>query len=182
MYHFMAANHGGFSSETSGASYRGRILFSSPKGHPETKLSTEWRKTFMSGKPKRSFTVLALIAFGVVQPVSVTLADDAAVLPVGIFDFAVEGLISLPITKRFNKDGDKEPLATDFNTNLNSSVFSDLSLVEGAFGLPPGSASFGTTDVKFTRHIQIYNFNFAYGLTDRLSIGMTVPYWHQTND
>ena len=136
----------------------------------------------MSGKTKRSFTVLALIAICVVPPVPVTLADDAAVLPVGIFDFAVEGLISLPITKRFNKDGDKEPLATDFNTNLNSSVFSDLSLVEGAFGLPPGSASFGTTDVKFTRHIQIYNFNFAYGLTDRLSVGMTVPYWHQTND
>jgi len=136
----------------------------------------------MKRKTKRSCTVLALIIFGVAPPVPMTFADDAAVSPAGVFYFSVEGLISRPITERFNKDGDKEPLATDFNTNLNSSVFSDLSLVEGAFGLPPGSATFGTSDVKFTRHIQIYNFDFAYGLTDRLSIGVRVPYWHQTND
>ena len=136
----------------------------------------------MRGKTNRSCTVLALIIFGVVPPLPVTFADDAAVLPDGVFDFSVDGLISLPITKRFNKNGDKEPLATDFNTNLNSSVFSDLSLVETGFGLPPGSASFGRTDVKFTRHIQIYNFNLAYGLTDRLSVGVNVPYWNQKVD
>ena len=136
----------------------------------------------MRGKTKRSCTVLALIIFGVVLPVPVTFADDAAVLPKGVFNFSVDGLISLPITKRFNKEGDKEPLATDFNANLNSSIFSDLSLVEMGFGLPPGSASFGRTEVKFTRHIQIYNFNLAYGLTDRLSVGVTVPYWNQKVD
>ena len=130
----------------------------------------------MREKTKRSCTVLALIIFGVVPPVPVTFADDAAVLPDGVFNFSVDGLMSLPITKRFNKDGDKEPLATDFNANLNSSIFSDLSLVEAGFGLAPGSATFGRTVVKFERHIQIYNFNAAYGLTDRLSVGVTVPY------
>ena len=92
----------------------------------------------MKGKTKRSCTVLALLIIGIVAPVrarsATSAADDAAVVPKGVSYFSVEGLISGPITKRFNKDGDKEPLATDFNTNLNSSVFSDLSLVEAALG------------------------------------------------
>ena len=136
----------------------------------------------MKEKTKRSRAVLAFIIFAFVPAVPVTFADDAAVLPDKVFNFSVDGLISLPITKRFNKDGDKEPLATDFNTNLNSSVFGDLSLVETGFGLAPGSATFGKTIVNFERHIQIYNFNLAYGLTDRLSVGVTVPYWNQRVD
>jgi len=135
----------------------------------------------MRRKTKRSCTVLALIIFGVVAPVPVTFADDAVVLPKGVFYFSVDGFISRPITKRFNADGDKEPLATDFNTTLDSSVFSDLSLVEAGFGMTE-PASFGTTNVDFTRNIQIYNFYLAFGVTDKLSIGVNIPYWNQSVD
>ena len=106
-------------------------------------------------------------------------ADDATVLPQGYWRIYVEGAFSLPITQRFNKDGHKEDLATDFNTNLSSRVFSDLALVEAAFGLAPGTGTLGQTDVKFTRHINIINLVPAYGVTDKLSIGFNLPYWSQ---
>jgi hypothetical protein len=109
-------------------------------------------------------------------------ADDATVLPQGNFRFSIDGLISLPITKRFTKGGGKEDIATDFNANLNSSIFSDLSLVEAGFGLPAGSATFGRSVVDFKRHIEIYAFQLIYGLTDSLTIGVNVPYWNQKID
>jgi hypothetical protein len=33
--------------------------------------------------------------------------------------------------------------------------------------------------VDFERHIQLYTFQAAYGLTDRLSLGVRIPYWTQ---
>jgi hypothetical protein len=45
--------------------------------------------------------------------------------------------------ERFTPSGVTEALATDFNRELNSTVFSDLRLVEAAFRLPAGSATFG---------------------------------------
>ena len=55
----------------------------------------------------------------------------------------------------------------------------DLRLVEAAFRLPAGSATFGRSVVDFERHIQIYTLQAAYGLTDRLSLGVRIPYWTQ---
>ena len=106
-------------------------------------------------------------------------ADDATVLPKGYWRIYVDGAFSLPVTQRFNKDGHKEDLATDFNTNLGSRVFSDLALVEAAFGLAPGTGILGKTDVKFTRHINIISLIPAYGITDKLSVGINLPYWSQ---
>jgi hypothetical protein len=106
-------------------------------------------------------------------------ADDATVLPKGVFRFYMDGNVSLPITKRFNKDGVQEDLAIDFNQNLNSNVFSDLSLVEAAFMLPAGSATFGRSVVTIERQINIFTWQPAYGITDRLSIGAIIPYWNQ---
>jgi hypothetical protein len=131
---------------------------------------------------KHSRLCLAVLLAGFFALTPVAIADDAKVLPKGIFRFTIDGMISLPITKRFTKEGDKEDIAADFNANLNSQVFSDLSLVEAGFGLPPGSATFGRSVVDFERHIQIYNFQLAYGLTDKLSIGVNVPYWNQKID
>src|SRR5262249_21064945 len=62
-----------------------------------------------------------------------------------------------------------------------SLVFPDLQLVEAAFRLPEGSATFGRSVVTFEQHIQIYTMHAAYGLTDRLSVGARVPYWTQEN-
>ena len=109
----------------------------------------------------------------------VSYADDATVLPKGVWRFYLDGAFSLPITQRFNKDGHKEDLATDFNTNLSSNVFSDLALVEAAFGLAPGSGTLGRTVVDFRRHINMYTFIPAIGVTDRLTLGIVIPYWSQ---
>lgn len=113
--------------------------------------------------------------------VSAAFADDAAVLPKGSWIFPVDSEFSLPIEKRFDHDGHVEDAAKDFNTPLDSNVFSGLTLLEGAFGLPPGSASFGQSVVSFKWDIKRVTFSPAYGLTDRLSIGIVMPYSWKTN-
>jgi hypothetical protein len=120
--------------------------------------------------------VLCLLCSG-----HVALADDALVLPRGRWYVSAEARFSLPITRRFTPEGGTEDLAADFNRELNSVVFPDLRLVEAAFGLPEGSATFGRSAVTFEQHIQIYTLQAAYGLTDRLSVGVRVPYWIQEN-
>jgi hypothetical protein len=113
--------------------------------------------------------------------VHVTWADDAIVLPAGVFRLSADARFSLPITKRFTSSGGTEDLAADFNRDLNSTAFSDLRLVEAAFHLPAGSATFGRSVVSFERHIQIYTLQAAYGLTNRLSLGARIPYLTQDN-
>jgi hypothetical protein len=126
--------------------------------------------------PLRVLLVVMLLV-----PLHAAVADDAQVLPQGVFHLSVEASFSFPVTERFTSSGGTEALATDFNRDLDRTVFSDLRLVEAAFRLPEGSATFGRSVVDFTRHIQIYTLRAAYGLTDRLSLGVRVPYWTQEN-
>jgi hypothetical protein len=128
-------------------------------------------------RPKLSVLLVVMLLF----PLHAAVADDAQVLPQGVFRVSVEASFSFPVTERFTSSGETEALATDFNRELNSAVFSDLRLVEAAFRLPAGSATFGRSVVDFTRHIPIYTTRAAYGLTDRLSLGARVPYWTQEN-
>src|SRR5712691_587659 len=123
--------------------------------------------------------LLVFLVVTMLLPVHATLADDATVLPHGVFHVSADARFALPITKRFTPSGGTEDLATDFNRDLNSTVFGDLRLVETAFRLPAGSATFGRSVVDFERHIQIYTLQAAYGLTDRLSLGVRLPYWTQ---
>jgi hypothetical protein len=109
-------------------------------------------------------------------------ADDATVLPKGNFAFRLDAQFYFPIEKRFNNTGDTEDIAEDLNTRLDSNVFPQLSLVEAGFGLPPGSATFGDTDVEYEYNLQIYDFYLYYGLTNRLTIGGKFPYWNFEND
>lgn len=106
-------------------------------------------------------------------------ADDATVLPQGRWQVAGEARFSLPITKQFTPSGGTEDLAVNFNRHLDRTAFPDLQSVEAGFRLPAGSATFGRSVVDFTRHIQIYAGQAAYGLTDRLTVGLRVPYWTQ---
>jgi hypothetical protein len=126
--------------------------------------------------PLRVLLVVMLLV-----PLHAAVADDAQVLPQGVFGVSVEASFSFPVTERFTSSGGTEALATDFNRDLDRTVFSDLRLVEAAFRLPEGSATFGRSVVDFTRHIQITTLRAAYGLTDRLSLGVRVPYWTQEN-
>jgi hypothetical protein len=137
------------------------------------------RRVEIKGRAWGKLWLLSLLVVSLLFPVHATVADDAIVLPQGRWRVSAEARFSLPITKRFTPGGGTEDLAADFNRELKSTTFSDLRLVEAAFRLPAGSATFGRSVVDFARHIQIYTLQAAYGLTDRLSIGVRVPYWTQ---
>ena len=118
--------------------------------------------------------LLLFVMVSVLLPVHAILADDALVLPQGRWRVSADARFSLPITKRFTPGGGTEDLAADVNREINSTTFPDLRLVEAAFRLPAGSATFGRSVVDFERHIQLYTFQAAYGLTDRLTLGVRI--------
>jgi len=126
------------------------------------------------------FFVLVLTA--VIFSGTAAMADNAIVLPKGVFNTTLEAKFYLPIEKRFDSDGDEEDLAEDLNGTLDSSVFPSLSDLEAAFGLPSGSANLGATEVEFKLHIQEYDFYFYYGLFPKLTIGAKVPIFKARND
>jgi hypothetical protein len=109
-------------------------------------------------------------------------ADDAQVLPKGVSSVSVTTDFYFPIGDRFNSDGDIEDAAIDFNSTLNSSVFAGLTLVELGFGLPAGSASVGNSIVDFEYEFTEVNLAYLYGVTERLSAGIIIPYRSVTNN
>jgi len=115
-------------------------------------------------------------------PFSLSRADDASVLPKGIFKSKIKGKFYSSVDKRYGPGGDIEDVAVDFNALLDSNVFPDLSLVEAGFGMPAGSANIGTSVIDFDYDFNLYEFDFHYGLTDRLTIGIHIPYWDVKNN
>ncbi len=118
---------------------------------------------------------------------AVAHADDAAVLPKGVSAISVNTKFYFPITERYNPDGDVEDVATDYNAQLDSNVFGDLGLLETTFkslGLVPPDfvASFGNSNVSFKYNITIVDLFFARGITDKLTIGIHIPYWWMKNN
>jgi hypothetical protein len=113
---------------------------------------------------------------------SVSYADDAQVLPKGVFSIQTEYRHFLPVTERYNENGDIESLAHDFNADLNSNIFPALGQVEAFFGMPPGSATLGRSVVSFKYIYSEFNNTFMYGITDRLTVGVFIPYWWQKNE
>ena len=93
---------------------------------------------------------------------------------------ALENLFYLPTGQRWGPNGNAEDLASGFdNRRLDSSVFTLLQPLDALVG---GSASIGDSHVKFEYRYDILNFSFAYGLTDRLTVGVEIPYyWAQNN-
>jgi hypothetical protein len=133
---------------------------------------------------KRMVIACLLIGFfPLMGMTSLSYADSAEVLPKGVSKVNVTYSYYLPIDKRFDPDGDEEDLAADFNATLDSTVFSDLELLEAAFPvlLPPGSANVGDSVVSFEYNFDDLIFSFQYGLTDKLTVGLKVPYYWNKN-
>lgn len=65
-----------------------------------------------------------LLVVMLLVPLHAAVADDAQVLPQGVFHLSVEGSFSFPVTERFTSSGGTEALATDFNRDLDRTVFS----------------------------------------------------------
>ena len=127
--------------------------------------------------------VLVMVAIAMLLATTgLAIADDATVLPKGIFALRLDSQFYFPIEKRFDNTGNTEDIAEDLNTRLDSSVFPQLSLVEAAFGLAPGSATFGDTEVEYKYKVQIFDFYLFYGLTNKLTLGGKFPFWNFKNE
>lgn len=112
---------------------------------------------------------------------SISHADNAEVLPRGVSRIGLNSKFYLPVNKQYDRDGNVVDVADDYNTNLNSNVFPDLALLEQAFGLPAGSATLGTSDVSFDYFFDLFEVAYQYGLTDRVTLGIMIPYWRVRN-
>jgi hypothetical protein len=123
-----------------------------------------------------SFTLLVL------SDVGVSNADDAAVLPKGKWRLQVDTNYFLPITKRYNKNGDVEDAAKDFNTNLTNQLLGLQAICSPVNGACTPTDTLGRSLVTFRYDIKYVNTQVAYGLTDRLSLGTNIPYWFQTTN
>lgn len=134
---------------------------------------------------KKSKTIVStylVICFFFLGITTLSYADNAEVLPKGIFSLSIDNKFYFKINERYNPDGDVEDVAIDYNTNLNSNIFSDLGAIELFFGMPPGSASIGRSIVSFDYHAKVTESTFMYGITDRLTVGIMIPYWWFKND
>lgn len=80
--------------------------------------------------------------------------------------------VAIPWDKRFTSGGGSEPYGQPFTGSLNSSLIP---------GLPPG-ASFGQSAVDVERSGTQVLFQPAYGVTDRLSIGLNIPVFSFRNN
>ena len=107
--------------------------------------------------------------------------EDAEVLPKGKFRFRVDDRQYFPTQTRYATDGHRESAAADLNANLNSQAFPDLSQIESAFRLTPGTGTIGQSEVSFKYQFNTLTFGLDYGLTERLTLGVRVPYWFVRN-
>jgi hypothetical protein len=130
---------------------------------------------------KRLAVVSIFVLFFSHVLVSVSYPDSAEVLPKGRFRLGIDTNWYFPIDERYDPDGTPEDVAADFNRVLNSNVFPDLRLVEMGFGMPPGSANIGRSVIAFEYGFQIFDFSFQYGITDKLTAGIMIPYWRAKN-
>ncbi|MFQ5900573.1 MAG: hypothetical protein ACE5IH_03340 [Thermodesulfobacteriota bacterium] len=123
-----------------------------------------------------NLTVILLTIFTFFLPTTPVWADSAGVLPEGVLRIRVRALYS-SYSQRFNPDGDTESIGIDFDQVIvDNKVFPDLATLEGTFGLPPDFLTLGTT--SFYSNVKGYSFPvyFEYGLAERVSLGMVVPY------
>jgi hypothetical protein len=110
-----------------------------------------------------------------------SFADSAEVLPQGIFRPHVTTNLYFPVDKRFNEEGHTEDVSTDFNATLNSNIFPALSALDNLTG-GPGTANIGRSVVSFKYNYTDVIFGLDYGVTDRLTVGILIPYWWQSTD
>ena len=131
---------------------------------------------------KRLAVATLLVLFFSHSLLSVSDADNAEVLPKGVSRVRLNGQFYFPVDERYDDDGDTEDVAADYNTTFDSSVFPALALVEAGFGMPPGSANIGNSVVDFEIEWQELDFFYELGVTDRLTVGIHIPYWWNKTD
>jgi opacity protein-like surface antigen len=134
--------------------------------------------------------VLAVIVVAIAITLAVHAtghADTAQVLPKGVYNADVIYYHYFDITERYDPDGNVEKISDVYNQNLRGSVFPDLRLLESAFAttpfaFPASGATLGRSVVDFTLMYRWWEFGFSYGLTDKLTIGVLIPYSYSKNE
>jgi Putative MetA-pathway of phenol degradation len=112
---------------------------------------------------------------------AVASADDALVLPKGRIRVGLEHLFFLPTDERWGPSGEAEELAGAFDDRaLDSSIFPTLTALNPL--VPGGRASIGDSTVHFEYQYNILSVTAAYGVTDRLTLGVDLPYYWVHND
>jgi len=130
---------------------------------------------------KRLFVVSLLALFFCHLLVSVSYPDNAEVLPKGVSRISLNGQFYFPVDERYDPDGHTEDIAADYNAALDSSVFPALAVFEAPpFNLPV--ASVGDSVVDFEYEWQELDFYYQLGVTDRLTVGIHIPYWWNRTD
>ncbi len=110
----------------------------------------------------------------IVLSAGVALADSASVLPKGRSNVSLENLFYFPTESRWNPHGNPEKVAAFGN---------ELLLKGSVFNLPPplNAFTFGTSSLRFKYDFNILDFSAAYGVTDRLTLGIDIPYYWAQN-
>ncbi len=124
-------------------------------------------------------TLSILLSFLLSIPLS--HAGTAETMPKGVSRISVDSNFYKSIKQRYDEDGNEEDVGEDFNGTLDSNVFPALQLVEAGFGMPPGSGNIGDSEVDFEYDFIIAQIAYQYGITDRLSVGVMLPYWDAKN-
>jgi hypothetical protein len=123
---------------------------------------------------------LLLLLFLVVWVPCGVWADSAAVLPAGVSRVYVDYYGYLPVTERYNPDGERESLTYPFNPGaLDSDVFSSLKPLDPFVG---GTATLGDVNVAFEYDIDVVDIGYQYGITDKLTAGLHIPYYWIRNN
>ena len=124
------------------------------------------------------FLFLCILVFSTAS----AFAETAEVMPKGISSAYLSGKFYIPIDEVFKDDGSVDNPGWKYSGPLNSAIFPEIALIEAGFGLLPGSGNLGTTEVSFKYKLQILEAALAYGITDKLSAGVKIPYWFSKND
>lgn len=123
-----------------------------------------------------SIIALSLLVLGATD----SLADNAAVLPAGVSRAYIDFYHYLPTTERYNPEGGREALADPFtDAALDSNVLTNLKPLDPLVG---GTATIGDVAVRYEYDIDVLDAGYAYGITDKLTVGFHVPYYWIRNN
>ena len=131
---------------------------------------------------KTTKQVKAIVAGLVIVASTVTdaVADNAAVLPAGTSRVYGDLYHYLPTTQRYNPDGEREDIAYPFtNAALDSNVLTNLKPLDPLVG---GTASIGDVAIDYEYDIDVLDAGFNYGVTDKLTVGLHIPYYWIKNN
>jgi len=106
-------------------------------------------------------------------------ADSAVVLPKGYGFLNLEDRYFLPTTQRYDQNGNTVSIGSDFSQNLTSNIFPGLAAFDPF--VPGGTASIGSSVVEIKRYVNVFRPLLAYGVTDRLTAGVIIPYYWTKN-